>query len=236
MFYFNKLSNLNKLVLFTLASLLIFAFYPIPVSAFRYGGGGSSFTNLTIRIIDPYTCGGNNIGGIVIGGYNRRIVTVTFTPIGSNNPTYTFTANVDNNGNWSIPISYDLNSSNYIVSGQYVITSKVVDEIGNSDTYTYTAHIRPPSECTQQENKPKEDKDKILTTTSTTKDQKDQNNKDEAGKVLSLRVADVQPVLIRTGALVKDNPLSMSMLSSGLVFLLYLSFKDINLLKRKLER
>jgi hypothetical protein len=96
----------------------------------------------TIRIVDPYTCGGK-ITGNISGGTGNRVVTVKLTRPGQTNPAYTFNPLVDSNGNWEIIIDY-----NSVISGTYDNNYSVVDSLNQSASGTYRLEIKKPGECT----------------------------------------------------------------------------------------
>jgi hypothetical protein len=96
---------------------------------------------LTIRITDPYTCGGN-ITGQVLSGAGSRTVTVRLYRIGEASPAFTFTPIVNIDGTWLVAVDYNL-----IPSATYTNVYSVVDGLGNTASGQYELQLKKPSEC-----------------------------------------------------------------------------------------
>lgn len=88
---------------------------------------------------DPYTCGGP-IHGVLNGSTLPATATVVLEQGGVNK--YTFTANINSDGTYSIPVDYvDSSSAYYIVPGTYAIKFSAVDSKRNTAGGTYTTLI-----------------------------------------------------------------------------------------------
>lgn len=198
------------------------------------GGGGTTQKLLQIldglrnidglKLEDPYDCGGQIIYGFVQGGTKPYTVSLSIV---NRDRTINRGANFANDGsNWTVPVSYDSNSSNYIPTGEYVINSSVRDANGSTDSYTYSAFIRPPQDCNTSSNNntsPSVNSNIYSSSSSNasivTLNQSGNNNNNDTGAPLSQTnqvVKIVQTQLLRTGGFGQSNPL---LFSSSILFI-----------------
>lgn len=97
--------------------------------------------NLGMYIDDPYTCGDNFFGN-ARGGNGKLKLNVSLYKIDSNQLAYSFEVPIVNE-KWVLDIDYDK-----VLSGKYKVVSTVTDEKGYTASYTFTAEVKKPQECT----------------------------------------------------------------------------------------
>lgn len=231
---FLKKSRLKSSFLVFLVAVL---FLPTSVSAlsFSYGGSrGGTIPPVYLDIGKAYTCGSDGIGGKAFGGYGRKTVTIELTPVGSNTVKYIFTTTSSTTGDWFIYFSYDPRNSNFVENGSYKVLLKVTDEIGLFKTYDFIINLKDPNSCNldqkdqndqKSEQKTEKKEDKFL--------QKTEEDREES-RAKTERIERQRAVLVRTGAFVAQNKLSLVMLSSGFLLLFYLIIQSLS--RRRLER
>jgi IgA Peptidase M64 len=106
----------------------------------------------TIKITDPYTCGGKITGNVTdnLGTGNIKSVTVQLTKSGETTPKYTFNPIPDSTGNYSIAVQQtNINeATTYVESGDYKVTYFATDISDNvSLPGTYNATIKAKETC-----------------------------------------------------------------------------------------
>jgi hypothetical protein len=158
----------------------------------RFGDG--------VRLTDPYDCGGDRIYGSVEGGVMPYTLTLRLE--GSNGRILNKDVIVNANGqDWHSPVSYDSSSPDYVPTGNYRITSSVVDDTGATDTFTYTAFIRSGADCLTSNNN-----NSTNLTLNITGQNTDQNNSQNGGDAIKV----VRTYLLRTGGIAQENPVLFS--------------------------
>jgi hypothetical protein len=106
----------------------------------------------TIKITDPYTCGGKITGNVSdnLGVGNVKSVTVTLIKSGESTPRYTFNPSIDASGNYSIAVQQTNknDTSTYVEPGDYTVTYFATD-IGDNVSLpgTYNASIKSKEVC-----------------------------------------------------------------------------------------
>jgi IgA Peptidase M64 len=106
----------------------------------------------TIKITDPYACGGKITGNVTdnLGFANIKSVTVQLTKTGETTPKYTFNPVIDTLGNYSIPVQQtDRNdSTTFVEAGEYKVTYFATDKSDNvSESGSYLANIKSKEAC-----------------------------------------------------------------------------------------
>jgi hypothetical protein len=99
----------------------------------------------TLRITDPYTCGADIVGK-VNGGQAPVVVTVTLSQNGSIVKTFSSSTG-EVNFNASTGDYFLATPDKLVAKGDYQITSRAVDNLGNTDSESYNATILPTADC-----------------------------------------------------------------------------------------
>lgn len=106
----------------------------------------------TVKITDPYACGGSITGNVAdnLGVGNIKSTTVKLTKSGDNTPKYTFSPIIDTLGNYSIDVQQAdrNNTSTFVEAGEYTVSYFATDKSDNiSNTGTYIANIKSKDAC-----------------------------------------------------------------------------------------
>ena len=176
-----------------------------------------------LKLIDPYDCGGAIIYGAVQGGIKPYTVSLSIV---NKDRSINRGVNFANDGNnWTAPVSYDSNNSNFIPTGEYVINSSVRDATGATDSYAYSAFIRPPQDCNSsnsnrsssqlsQNNNSINSNSSVNSSSSSSKSvvmvAQSNNNTNIPLSQTNEVIKVVQTQLLRTGGFAQNNPLLFS--------------------------
>jgi hypothetical protein len=224
---------------FILSMFLLTNFYNVNSFA-DYGTNGGSGTIQKIlkvldgfrnqdglKLVDPYNCGGQVIYGFVQGGSKPYTVSLSIV---NKDRTINRGVNFANDGNnWTTPVSYDSNNSNFIPTGEYVINSSVRDATGATDSYAYSAFIRPPQDCNSSNSNRNSSQSSIQLTqnNNSINSNSSVSNSSSSSKAIVIATQSsnntniplsqtnevikvVQTQLLRTGGFAQNNPLLFS--------------------------
>ena len=215
---------------FIIFSIFLTSFYNVNSLADYGTNGGNTQKSLKVldgfrsqdglKLLDPYNCGGSVIYGFVQGGIKPYSVSVSII---NKDRTINRSVNFAGDGNnWTTPVSYDSNNSSFIPTGEYLINSSVRDASGATDSYTYSAFIRPSKDCnsdnssqnSNQNNNSANSNSSASNSSSSSKPivitTQSNNNTNIPLSQTSEVIKVVQTQLLRTGGFAQNNPLLLS--------------------------
>lgn len=218
---------------FIVFSIFLTSFYNVNSLADYGTNGGNDQKSLKVldgfrsqdglKLLDPYNCGGSVIYGFVQGGSKPYSVSISII---NKDRTINRGVNFAGDGNnWTTSVSYDSNNSNFIPTGEYLINSNVRDASGATDSYTYSAFIRPPKDCnsatssnssqnSNQDNNSANSNSSASNSSSSSKPivitTQSNNNTNIPLSQTSEVIKVVQTQLLRTGGFAQNNPLLLS--------------------------